>query len=322
MKALSSIIFLLLLAGAVTAISADEETVSFPVSEVSDLVSVSNNINPSEVLPGYEYVYELYLDWNISESALSKITADAVSVYVLVEPSSNESAVYFRNEDGLKVGSSFAKLECFVEDGDCSNESTLSRTVEVYYTVPFNETITEDSLRVYSSFDPLVEDEAVINESESALEAALEKLNTAMNEGLNVTDEENLMESAMAKFDDGDFETARELSDQVIAELTTVLDSTGAPPEQEAGASGQTIQNVLSSPVDSNGLVLLVAVGLLVAIAAAFLHYRGGKSKGMKPRKGPGSHASLEEEDLRSEPTTLDDAELVGSNEDIELHDL
>lgn len=130
----SQIPLIILLASVSFAISSQQESVQLTVTEVSDLVKVDGALDFSQLLPGYNYSTSLTVRWNVPASALKNIKAEKVPLYVRITPNSADSWVYF---DGGSKKLDFV-FACIVKDSACSQESLLSKNIEVYMRAPRN----------------------------------------------------------------------------------------------------------------------------------------------------------------------------------------
>lgn len=126
------LVLLVLLAPLSLAMSAQQESVRFSVTEVSGLARIDGALDFSQLLPGYEYVTNLTVRWNVDASALRNIAADEVPLYVRVTPAAADSWAYF---DGGEKSLMFT-LRCSVRNGECSPDSVLSRSFAVHTRAP------------------------------------------------------------------------------------------------------------------------------------------------------------------------------------------
>jgi len=252
------------------AVASQQEVLKIGASEVSSLVSVKGDLNFKDFIPGEEYSRAVSVDWNIPSSSLDGIESEKVRVFVKLEPSSNNSFLFFKKNQ-VRGKEFFFALECMVEHGACSSSSVLSRQVQVFFKAPSGASA-NDSLVVNASFSPFLSFESsrslgsffvfdyLLDDSISKAELFVSHLK---NSGLDVSESEQLLASARKKQDLGDAAAAYAYAGQAIelaklAQLKRFESQQPAPDSlgqfsQGAGAAVDAASSLASGAASSAG---------------------------------------------------------------------
>lgn len=147
------------------ALSSQTEEIGFSASEVPKLISVSASLSFENLVPSHLYSAPITVNWAVPDNALSNLAESEVIVRVKIEPRVNNSWIFFEKQ-GVRYKSAYTELHCFVENGKCAGNSTLSQTITAYYIAPLAAQYPhQDGLRVSAFLVPI---------GQAVLEAALE----------------------------------------------------------------------------------------------------------------------------------------------------
>ena len=252
-------LLLVSMAALCSAVSMEEKTLNFTVSEVPGLISVSTNLNTTNLLPGFEYNYTLGVRWAIPEESVSALTADEVKLYVKLQPAENGTNMYFKNGI-VNVGQRYLSLRCSIVNHTCSNDSVLKKSTQVYYMLQPGGNVSIDQLSVSASLTPFA-DNATIDEA-NGLIAQLSAM--SLND-----DRSSRLDEAKQLADDGDYDFAlRNLRDIYVETLPVPTPVPYVPPA--------------TTSIDDNWKLLVGALVILFALLAALYLGKGKK----RTRKG------------------------------------
>ncbi len=260
-----------LFASLASAVNYEEQTLNFTVSEVPGLITVATNINTTNLLPGYEYSYDLSILWGVPPESLRNINADSVSVYVKIQPKANVTNVYFRDPLMNRTETvRYFDLNCIIANSTCARNSTLLRSTPVFYTIIPGKNISLEQLVVTAQLLPFA------NESEIAdANASINDANSTISElnasGLNTTNETLILFDALQRFSDGDYKAAKELAEMVSALRGALATPTPAySPTPEPPSPMGNFSNL--GPLAYVGII-----AVLLLLALLFMVRRGKK---------------------------------------------
>ncbi len=246
-------LFLSLFAALASAIDYEEHILSFNVSEVSSLVSISSDINTTGLLPGYEYAYNLTIAWAVPNTALRNINASSVAIFIKIRPRANETNVYFRDPSlGTNETIRFFTLRCPVENSSCASSSVLVRKTSVFYFLTPGANISQEQFLITAQLVPFANESEITRANESL-------------QRINGTNETLLLQTAQQRFEDGDYNTTIALAEAVAARmhaLATPMPLASATPEP---SERQSLDQLLAgiNPFISGGILLVILLGLL-----------------------------------------------------------
>ena len=250
-------LLLVSMAALCSAVSMEEKTLNFTVSEVPGLISVSTNLNTTNLLPGFEYNYTLGVRWAIPEESVSALTADEVKLYVKLQPAENGTNMYFKNGI-VNVGQRYLSLDCKIVNHTCSNDSVLKKSTQVYYMLQPGGNVSIDQLSVTASLAPIA-DNATVEEA-NGLIAQLSAM--SLSDGLS-----SRLDEATQLASDGDYDFALRNLRDIYVETLPVPTITPNPP---------------AAAIDDNWKLLVGALVILFALLAALYLGKGKK----RTRKG------------------------------------
>jgi len=137
-------------------------TINFTAREVPGLISVSTDLNTSQVLAGYEYDYTAVVSWAVPQGALRDINTDEVKLYITITPSdSTRGKILFGLNPGERSEQLFLSLNCIVVNGSCSSDSVLNRSANIIYRLNQGENASDEQLTVKAALIPFVETSVV-----------------------------------------------------------------------------------------------------------------------------------------------------------------
>jgi len=214
---MKAFVLLSLFAALAFAVGYEEHTLSFPVSEVPGLISVSTNINTTGLLPGYEYSYNLTVRWAVPAGSLANINADSATVFVKVRPAANASDVYFRDGAlGANESTRYFMLHCVIRNGSCASGSTLSQSAPVYYFLTPGANISQEQLVVSAQLVPFA-NESEIARANQSITRANSTITELATRGIDAANFTILLRIAVERFNNGDYNTALTLGDNITA---------------------------------------------------------------------------------------------------------
>jgi len=148
--------FLLLFLLVPLASCAQVQELTLSLDEVTRFVTLSTTLDTSKlILPEHEYTGTVSVDWAVPPEALRSLAASQVTIYVRVEPSVEDSWLYFQ-EGSARLRSFAFTLECRLSNNACGEGSRLSRSFVVVYRAPANAQLPrEERLRLTASLVPL-----------------------------------------------------------------------------------------------------------------------------------------------------------------------
>jgi len=257
-----SLMVLMGFASIASAVAVEERTINFTVSEVPGLIAVSTDLNTTNLLPGFEYHYTLSVRWGVPNESLRAIATDRIKIYINIHPVNNDTFIYFK-KGGEKQQQCFFALECIVENNSCSNASTLSKDVEVYYLLTPGANVSVEQLAISASLSPFANDETV--REVNTIISRLSKENLTANLSRRLDD-------ARRMADDGDYESAR----KELNEIVSSLPASQAPSPSPTDSGNSDGWNLLLGAI-----IALIAL-LAVALLAAYLSKRGKRSSGFE----------------------------------------
>ncbi|VVC72065.1 Uncharacterised protein [uncultured archaeon] len=270
---LAPAIFLLLLMPLAAAAPADDvREFNFSVSRVPGLISVSTNINTTNLLPGFEYNYSVMVKWAVPKSALRGINAREVTVYVNVKPAPESRQFYFK-DGGINESEHFTALKCVIENNSCSAGSTLTESFPIYYRLDPASNRTSDRILVTGSVVPIA-DEAIVNETNELLTELFSEPGR-LNPILEVK-----LDTAKEKADEGNYDYALRLISEIFNEMGGVGPESSPTPVPASQTSNST-----------GSLLIGALAGLVVILLVLLLLKRRGRRRGGFDR--------LEEEEIR-----------------------
>lgn len=155
MRYLQLVFAFLLLALPLAALEQVEE-VTLSLTDVPRFINVTTTLDTTrDILPDHEYRGTVTVQWVVSDSALAQLTSDHVTIYTRVEPVLTNTWLWFE-QDGVKLQALTFTLDCFLANGTCGLNSSLSRTFTVAYRAPLGAQLPrEERLRVNASLNQL-----------------------------------------------------------------------------------------------------------------------------------------------------------------------
>jgi|GEM_PF-4309961 len=268
-----SLVVLLSFASIANAVAAEERTINFSVSEVPGLITVSSDLNTTNLLPGFEYHYTLSVRWGIPNESLRAITADRIKLYINVRPVENNTFIYFK-KDGEKIRQYFFVLECAIENDSCSNTSVLSKDIEVYYLLAPGANVSLEQLAISASLAPFADEETVEEVDSLISRLSGEHLNEELSKRFD---------NARRMADDGDYASARDELNKIVSLIPVPTPVSSTPASEDRNNNWDLIL----------GILLALVVLLLVVLSATFLSRKGRR------RNNKEGFEALEEHEIK-----------------------
>lgn len=193
----------------ISSISAYSVAFNFSVDSAGELVKVTGDVAFDKVIPGQDYEKTLTAEMVMPKEALNGIIAEKVVVRVVAESSSNESWVYFR-ENNQSFKSLAFDLTCVVEDNKCGNASIASRKIVARLHAPLKGSYPHTDKVVVTGEVNGVKESVPISSFEeftSAVKQIEEKIKDASN-STATTEVRKILSLAQEKAEKGDYSNA------------------------------------------------------------------------------------------------------------------
>ena len=285
---------MLLASGVAFADTVDEKTVSFGVTAVPSLVSVTTNADPRNVLPGMEYKYDVNVSWAVPAESITALQADHVKLYVNLLPEKGTDSYFI--SAGRKSRELYLTLLCNVKDGACSPGSILHREASFVY-INSAGIDQEGTFTARASLSPFADAQTVSDVDDWISDLSARPLSA---------DSQATLEDALAASEDGDY--ARAAEDLKLVEASAPLPA--ASPQ--AGFLGATLSQLSSARLpqvslnlgDSTKPIAVFIAVILVLGAIGFAAFKATRRPGRRRGIDGLDDYEVRGRDYREEPVT------------------
>jgi len=235
---------------ALAALASFAEPFNIPItgSSVQNLISVSWENTSGAYLPGYTYRSSFTVLWAIPNSALRNIDAKQVDIYITASAPENSTIAFAGAQLPSQRQTSFS-LTCFVQNGACSPNSTLSKKTEFTLTPPTSQQQVSELISINASLSQqeILSPNSILSSLASANYSHLPNLPT-----INLSD-------------NGTLGKIGAFGSQLAAGIASNSSEKNAA-HQNAPSQPASLSFLLQNP-----LVSLVAFALVVIVTGAYL---------------------------------------------------